>query len=346
MQSNNPPNRSRSALVIGFPGTEFTEQQLAFIREHRPFGLMITRENIVTKKQLANVIQTFKEAVGEELAMVTTDQEGGRIQYLQGEEWQCYPIYGDFKELADKDLDLARLAAYETSLAMATEMAELGFNANCGPVLDLVVSGADAVMSNRCFHPDPKIAAELAKVYVQGHMDAGVMPMLKHIPGHGRATEDSHKTRPVIDAPLSELDKTDFYPFTQLNNAPMAMVAHLVISEVDDKPASISAKTVESLIRKRIGFTGSLISDCVYMESLRGPLEERCKQVQDAGVDLVLSCHGDVEDWIKWESNLRPLSQESLARLERSMLTTAEEKVGNDVDISRLMKNVNLALES
>ncbi|OIQ24767.1 beta-N-acetylhexosaminidase [uncultured Vibrio sp.] len=334
MQSNAQNRYARSPLVIGFPGSEFTHQQLEFIREFRPFGLMITRDNIVSKPQLADLIKTFKQAVGEELVMVTTDQEGGRIQYLEGNEWQTYPIYGDFSQLAERDLELAKEAAYKTSHAMATEMSQPGFNANCGPVLDLLVGGADAVMSNRCFHSDPKIAAELASVYVQGHLDAGVMPMLKHIPGHGRATEDSHKTTPCIDTPLDELDRTDFFPFSQLKSAPMAMVAHVVFSNVDDKPASISAKTVDELIRKRIGFEGCLISDCVYMESLTGPLAQRCQQVQDAGVDLVLACHGDVEEWQKWQENLRPLSDESLVRLERAMLNTAHANLEKTINIA------------
>ncbi|PMJ90885.1 beta-N-acetylhexosaminidase [Vibrio sp. 10N.261.55.A7] len=344
MQSNTQARLSRSPLVIGFPGSEFTQQQLQFIHEFRPFGLMITRDNIVSKSQLSDLIKDFKQAVGEEFVMVTTDQEGGRIQYLEGSEWQTYPIYGDFSQLAERDIELAKKAAYKTSHTMATEMAQLGFNANCGPVLDLLVGGADAVMSNRCFHSDPKIAAELASVYVQGHMDAGVMPMLKHIPGHGRATEDSHKTTPSIDTPLDELDRTDFFPFSQLKSAPMAMVAHVVFSNVDDKPASISAKTVDELIRNRIGFEGCLISDCVYMESLSGPLELRCQQVQEAGVDLVLACHGDVEEWYKWQENLRPLSSESLIRLERAMINTAKANLEKTINLADEMTQIEAIL--
>ncbi|MGF1696399.1 beta-N-acetylhexosaminidase [Vibrio lamellibrachiae] len=335
---------SRSPLVIGFPGTEFTSEQLAFFGEYKPFGLMITRDNIVSKAQLKNVIAQFKQAVDEELVMVTTDQEGGRIQYLQGEEWQTYPIYGDFKALADKDLEQAKKSAYETSISMATEMAELGFNANCGPVLDLLMDEADAVMSNRCFHTNPKYTAELAKSYVQGHMDAGVMPMLKHIPGHGRATEDSHKTRPCIDTKLTELDDTDFHPFSELHNAPMAMVAHVVFSQVDNLPASISKKTVNELIKQRIGFEGSLISDCVYMESLEGPLEDRCQAVQQAGVDLVLACHGDVNDWTVWQTKLSPLSEESLQRLDNSLNITARSRIDQTINVAELVARVEKVL--
>ncbi len=307
-----------SPLVIGFQGTQFTTQQLDFFKQVNPYGLMIGRQNLVNKSQLSELIQAFRETVGRSDALVTTDQEGGRIQYLEGPEWQSYPIYGDFAALAKSNMEQAKQAVRLTSRAMASEMAAVGFNANCGPVLDLSVQGSDEVMSNRNFSSNPDVVSQLGDEVIKGHMESGLLPMIKHMPGHGRATEDSHKTRPVVECSLEELDNTDFLPFKNLSHSPIAMVAHVVYSAIDSLPATVSPTLVKEIIRGRLDYQNVLISDCIYMESLSGPLDQRCKQVQDAGVDLVLSCHGEVDDWWKWHAALKPLSTESLARLENA----------------------------
>lgn len=311
-----------SPLVIGFQGTEFSAEELQFFKDVNPYGLMVMRRNVLGRAQIKRLNEQFREAVGREDALITTDQEGGRIQHLEGPDWPVFPIYADFHRLIEKDFDLAKHTLHMASRALASDMADAGFNANCSPVLDLSFAGASAVISDRSFGEDAEIVAQMGAEIIAAFMQSGIMPMMKHIPGHGRAMEDSHKSRPIVSVSLETLDATDFLPFKRLNDCPWAMVSHVVYNECDDLPATISKPVVDEIIRGRIGFDGVLISDCVYMESLTGSIAERCTQVQNAGVDLVLSCHGNVQDWYEWDERLQPLAAASLNRL-----STAQAKL-------------------
>ena len=329
-----------SPLVVGFQGTEFTEDELQFFKDAKPYALMVMRRNVLGRDQIKRLNAQFREAVGREDAVVTTDQEGGRIQHLEGNDWPVFPIYGAFKKLIEKDLELAKHTMRRSSRALASDMLNAGFNANCSPVLDLGFKGSSAVISDRAFGEDADIVAQMGAEIINGFMEAGVIPMMKHIPGHGRALEDSHKTRPIVSATLEEMDDTDFLPFRKLNHCPWAMVSHVVYDACDALPATISKPVIDEIIRKRIGFDGVLISDCVYMESLDGPIATRCKQVQDAGIDLVLSCHGGAKDWYEWQENLSDLSGESLLRLSASEGKMAAFKKHIDPDPFATMADV------
>ncbi|MCJ8323175.1 MAG: beta-N-acetylhexosaminidase [Rhizobiales bacterium] len=307
-----------SPLMIGFQGTEFSQDELQFFKDVNPYGLMVMRRNVLGRNQIKRLNDQFRDAVGRDDAVITTDQEGGRIQHLEGPDWPTYPIYAAFKKLIDKDFELAKQVVRRSSRALASDMATAGFNANCGPVLDLSFAGASAVISDRSFGERADIAAHMGEQIIAGFMESGIIPMMKHIPGHGRAAEDSHVERPVVSESLAILDNSDFLPFKTLNQCPWAMVSHVVYAACDDLPASISKPVVDDIIRKRIGFDGVLISDCVYMQSLEGDIADRCQQVQNAGVDLVLSCHGGAKDWYEWDEKLQPLTDDSLARLSQA----------------------------
>jgi len=334
-----------SPLVIGFQGTEFTKDQLQAFKDINPYGLMVMRRNVLSREQIHKLNNQFREAVGRDDALITTDQEGGRIQHLEGPDWPVYPIYKQFSQLIKQDLELARETMRRASRALASDMANAGFNANCGPVLDLCFAGASDVISDRSFGEDPVIVAQMGAEIVAGFMESGVMPMMKHIPGHGRALEDSHETRPIVEHSLAQLDKTDFAPFAILKDCPFAMASHVVYSACDPLPATISKAVVDKIIRERIGFKGVLISDCVYMESLNGPIAERCQQVQNAGVDLVLSCHGEASEWLEWHKGLQSLSADSLTKLEYAKAQLLAIQKNIDPDPAATMQEVWKILE-
>ena len=329
-----------SPLMIGFQGTEFTVAELDFFKHANPYGLMVMRRNVLGRAQIKRLNEQFREAVGRDDAVITTDQEGGRIQHLEGPDWPVFPIYAEFHKLIEQDLELAKSTIRKSSRALASDMVNAGFNANCSPVLDLSFRGASAVISDRSFGENADIVAQMGEQIIAGFMESGILPMMKHIPGHGRAMEDSHVSRPIVKASLEEMDVSDFLPFKQLNDCPWAMVSHVVYAACDALPATVSKPVVDELIRKRIGFDGVLISDCVYMESLDGDIAERCQQVQNAGVDLVLSCHGGAKDWQQWHEKLTPLSETSLNRLKAADAKMAAVKLNVDPDPFATMDEV------
>jgi len=329
-----------SPLVLGFQGTEFSPAQLQAFKEINPYALMVMRRNVSSRAQITRLNAQFREAVGREDAVITTDQEGGRIQHLEGPDWPVYPIYAQFNALIKKDFSLAKATMRRASRALASDMANAGFNANCGPVLDLAFSGASEVISDRSFGEDAEVVAQMGEQIIAGFMESGVIPMMKHIPGHGRAMEDSHKTRPIVNTALAQLDKSDFAPFQKLKHCPWAMVSHVVYSACDSLPATISQPLICDVIRNRIGYAGVLICDCVYMQSLQGPIEDRCQQVQQAGVDLVLSCHGEADEWYQWNDKLQPLDAVSLQRLSFAEQQMSETKLNLDSNPAATMRDV------
>jgi beta-N-acetylhexosaminidase len=238
--------------------------------------------------------------------------------------WPLFRSFGQFAELARHDLELGRKALRLSSQAMGAMMSELGLSSGCSPVLDLVFETTSAVIGARSFGSDPDFIAALGREVVDGLLETGNMPVMKHIPGHGRATLDSHKERPVVDASRETLVATDFKPFVALKDTPWAMVAHVVYSAYDaELPASISP-IMHDVIRKDMGYDGVLISDCIFMESLSGTLPERVRQVLDAGFDIALHSHGDVKESEAAANAARPLTETAQKRI-----ATANARLGN-----------------
>jgi len=313
------------ALVLGIQRPTLSADELAFFREANPYGLFLGRRNMKDPAQLRALCTAFREAVGRPDAPVLTDQEGGRVSHLDSGAWPMFRSFRSFGRLAEKDLDAARRAVRLSSIAMGRMMREVGLNSACSPVLDLLLPGADAVIGERSFGGDPAVVTALGREVVEGFLEVGLMPVMKHIPGHGRATEDSHKTRPVVTADAATLDATDFLPFARLRDTPWAMVSHVVYSAFDpDRPASISPVVIDEVIRRRLGFDGVLISDCVFMNSLRGEVHDRVAQVLDGGCDIALHCHGELPEMQRAVARARPLSDIAVARLD-----AAERRLGS-----------------
>ena len=304
------------ALFVGMPNPTLSNDEFALFRETNPLGLFVGRRNLKTPGDVKVLIERFREAVGREDAPVFTDQEGGRVQHLDAGPWPLFRSFGAFAELAQRDLELAKRALRLSSQAMGAMMTELGLTSGCSPVLDLVFPTTSAVIGARSFGADPDIIPALGREVVDGLLETGNMPVMKHIPGHGRATLDSHKERPVVDASRETLEATDFKPFVALKDTPWAMVAHVVYTAYDKElPASISP-VMHDVIRKDMGYEGVLISDCIFMESLQGTMPERVKQVLDAGFDIALHSHGDIPESEAAAKAARPLTAAALARIE------------------------------
>lgn len=313
---SSPAASTPLALIVGVPGPEFSPAELAFFRDANPYGLFLARRNMRTPDQTRALAQAFRAAVGRADAPVLTDQEGGRVSHLDSGAWPRFRPFADFARLAARDLDRARQALSASSRAMGRMMVDCGLTSGCSPVLDLAVAGADPVIGPRSLGGDPEQVAILGRVVVDGFLAAGLLPIMKHIPGHGRATEDSHKTRPVVTASVEELLATDARPFMALRDTPWAMVAHVVYRAIDpERPASVSPQVIEGFIRGAMAYDGVLVSDCVFMNALTGTLGQRVADVLAAGCDLALHTHGALAETEAAAAHARPLSDASMRRL-------------------------------
>jgi beta-N-acetylhexosaminidase len=285
------------AFIVGTSGPELTSEERTFLSEARPCGLILFSRNCVTPDQLSRLVADFRDAVGEAGVFALIDQEGGRVQRLRRPHWREAPPARAFGKLYEEDpergLEAARLVARLT----AQELSQVSINVNCAPVLDLPAPGAHGIIGDRAFHTDPHCVAELGRAAAEGYLEGGVLPVVKHIPGHGRAMADSHLSLPRIDAPASELEQSDYQPFSALNDMPLAMTAHVLIPELDpERPASVSPVIMDQVIREMIGFEGLVMCDDLSMGALEGSIAERAEAVISAGCDVVLHCNGILEE--------------------------------------------------
>ncbi|MEC4590534.1 MULTISPECIES: glycoside hydrolase family 3 N-terminal domain-containing protein [Nitrospirillum] len=313
------------AVVFGVPGLEMTADQKAFFRDADPLGLILFKRNCGTPDQLRRLCDDFRDAVGRADAPILIDHEGGQHQRMDPPVWPAFPPPARIGALYRRDRAAGLAAAHLDGAAIGSLLRQHGISVDCAPLADVPVPGSHEVIGDRAFSDKPGEVAELAGAFMAGMIAAGVTPIIKHIPGHGRAMVDSHERLPVVDTDLDTLADSDFLPFRRLAQGaiqgpgPWAMVAHIVFSAVDTaRPASISPLVVEQVIRGRIGFGGVLISDCIYMEALAGTLAQRCAAVLASGIDICLSSHGDVDEWRPIAAAARPLTPDSLARLTRT----------------------------
>ncbi|ODT65747.1 MAG: beta-N-acetylhexosaminidase [Pelagibacterium sp. SCN 63-23] len=320
------------ALFVGMPGLELSASEIAFFREANPFGLFLFKRNLDNPEQIKRLVHQFKDAVGRDDAPVYIDQEGGRVQRLDNGKWPLYRPLGTFGALARKDMELGKKALRLSTLAMGTMMAELGIGSGTTPVVDLARTDTHDVIGQRAFGDDPELVTALGRVVVDAMLEVGSMPIIKHIPGYGRVQVDPHFDCPIVDASLEDMEGTDFRPFVALRDAPWAMVAHLIFTQIDpDRPASVSP-AVCSMIREKLGYDGVLTTDCLTMEALKGTWPERVRAALDAGYDIALHSQGDLAASEAAAKAANPLNAESLARIAR-----AEARLGTKrVDVQAL----------
>jgi beta-N-acetylhexosaminidase len=281
------------AFISGCAGLELTPQEKSFFRDAQPWGLILFKRNIESPDQLRQLTSSFRELVGRRNAPILIDQEGGRVQRLGPPHWRKYPPARRYGELFEKSpLDALR-AARLTARLMAEDLLDLGINVDCIPVLDVPGEGSHEVIGNRAYAASPQAVTILARAAMEGLMAGGVLPVIKHVPGHGRASVDSHHSLPVVSASREELESSDFTTFAAFADAPMAMTAHVVYAAYDpENPATLSAKIIR-LIRNKLGFGGLLMSDDLSMKALAGTMEDRVARASAAGCDMMLHCNGE-----------------------------------------------------
>jgi beta-N-acetylhexosaminidase len=303
------------AFITGVSGPELTASEREFLRAERPWGFILFKRNVDSPVQVTRLVAELRETVGEPDAPVLIDQEGGRVQRLGPPHWPAYPPGAVFGSLYDRDPVLGLKAARLSNRLIAADLAELGITVDCLPLADVPVAGADAVIGNRAYGTEPAKVAAIARAVTDGLEQGGVLPVLKHIPGHGRATADSHFRLPTVDTPRGELERTDFAAFIPLADLPMAMTAHVVFCTLDPaQPATTSATIIQQVIRGGIGFQGLLMSDDVSMNALAGSIAERTRAIVGAGCDMVLHCNGKLDEMREVASHVPELSGKALER--------------------------------
>jgi beta-N-acetylhexosaminidase len=302
---------SSRAFITGVSGPELTAAEREFITAERPWGFILFKRNIETPAQVILLVRELRAAIGNPDAPVLIDQEGGRVQRLGPPNWPVYPPGAAFGVLYDID----RAAG-----VMAADLVELGVTVDCLPLADVPVAGADAVIGDRAYGTEPDKVAAIARAVTEGLEQGGILPVLKHIPGHGRATADTHFRLPKVDTPKAELERTDFAAFQPLAELPMAMTAHVVFSALDPaQPATTSATIIRQVIRGVIGFQGLLMSDDVSMNALAGSIAERTRAIVAAGCDMVLHCNGKLDEMREVARETPELSGRALERARRAL---------------------------
>jgi len=308
------------AFITGVSGLGLTAAERDFIRAERPWGFILFKRNIDTPDQVARLVGELRFVLGEADAPVLIDQEGGRVQRLGPPHWPAYPPGAVFGSLYDRDPALGLKAARLSNRLIAADLAELGITVDCLPLADVPVAGADNVIGNRAYGTEPGKVADIARAVTDGLEQGGVLPVLKHIPGHGRAMADSHFRLPTVDTPRSELERTDFAAFVPLADLPMAMTAHVVFSALDPaQPATTSATIIQQVIRGGIGFQGLLMSDDVSMNALAGSIAERTRAIVEAGCDMVLHCNGKLDEMREVASQTPELSGKASQRAVKAL---------------------------
>ncbi len=292
------------ATIFGLSGPRLSSGERAFFRDANPWGFILFARNIETPDQLRALCADLRDCVGRD-ALIFIDQEGGRVRRLRPPHWPEYPAAQVLAQLYALDRNKGLRACFLHHRLMADDLRALGISADCAPVLDSPVDGADPIISDRAFGADTGAITAMAHAAMAGLMVGGVAPVIKHIPGHGRATVDSHKALPRISAKRMQLKTSDFAPFKALNEAPMAMTAHAIFDCVDKRnPVTTSRKALTALIREDIGFDGLLMSDDLDMKALHvgamaGKLTELTRKSLAAGCDIALQCSGNLPDMVK-----------------------------------------------
>jgi len=319
------------AFIIGVGGLALSSEERAFLADAKPFGFILFKRNVSTKDQVRELVAALREAVGCR-APVLIDQEGGRVQRLGAPNWPKYPPGAAYGALYDQDTESGIAAARLGARLIANDLIELGIDVDCLPLADVPVASADPIIGDRAYGTRADKVAAIAAAVADGLRDGGVLPVLKHLPGHGRATADSHAKLPVVTAERSLLEETDFAAFRPLARLPLGMTAHVVFASIDPvAPATTSATMISDVIRSWIGFDGLLMSDDVSMGALSGSLAERTRASLAAGCDVVLHCNGRMKEMRAVASEAPPLSGDAARRADAAL---AARRAPRPIDVA------------
>jgi beta-N-acetylhexosaminidase len=310
----------RTRAIYGCAGTMLGTDEGDFFRQAQPWGFILFARNIRDRDQIRDLVAALRDTVGDARAPVLIDQEGGRVARLKPPGWKSRLAAQRFGDVYAAGHEAALEAVYLNARLIAHDLTEAGINVDCLPLLDVPVEGADDVIGDRAFARDPAAIIDLGRAQIEGLLEGGVLPVMKHIPGHGRATADSHLALPRVPTDAEELSATDFVTFRSLNTCPLAMTAHVVYEAIDpQRPATTSPKVIRDVIRGEIGFDGLLISDDLSMNALDGPLSVRTKAALFAGCDVVLHCNGNLDEMRDVASEVKELDGPSARRADAAL---------------------------
>jgi beta-N-acetylhexosaminidase len=319
------------AFITGVAGPALTAEERQFLKEAEPWGLIVFKRNVVDPSSLRRLVDDFRGIVGRR-APVLVDQEGGRVQRLGPPHWPSYPPGAAYGALYDRDREAGLAAARLGATLIAADLNAAGIDVDCAPIADVPVTGADPIIGDRAYGTTPEKVAAIAAAFAAGLLEGGVLPVLKHLPGHGRATADSHAKLPVVGTDRESLEATDFAAFRPLAGLPLGMTAHVVFSAIDPvAPATTSATIVRQVIRDSIGFSGLLMSDDVSMGALSGSLGERAKAALVAGCDIILHCNGTMTEMRAVAAAVPELAGDAARRAAAAL---AQRKPAAAVDIA------------
>ena len=305
-------------IIFGCAGLDLKPEERDFFHAAKPTGFILFSRNCQTPKQVKHLTGELRSSVHPALPLILIDQEGGQVARLGPPHWPEFPAAESYGALYQKDKAAAEEKTYLDARLIADELAQLGINVNCMPVLDVPTPDADPIIGSRAYSAQPEIVAALGRSAALGMRAGGVLPVVKHIPGHGRARADSHLSCPIIDAPLEALAR-DFAPFRALSGELLAMTAHLIYTALDpDNPATLSRRIINDIVRGEIGFDGLLLSDDLSMGALSGSLSGRAVAALAAGCDIVLHCSGDLDEMRTIAAALPPAREDTQHRLKRT----------------------------
>ena len=335
---------SISAAILGCAGTTLTAEEVAFFRSEKPWGFILFKRNIADPNQVRALTAALRETVGRADAPILIDQEGGRVARLGAPHWKTYPPGRAYGALVANDPLVAREITRLGARLIAHDLLSLGINVDCVPVLDVPDPQGHEIIGDRAYGDTPEQVATLGRAAAEGLLAGGVLPIIKHIPGHGRAMADSHLELPVVKAKLAELEARDFAPFRVLSDMPMAMTAHVVYTAIDrGRPATTSRKAIKKIIRESLGFDGLLMSDDLSMKALSGDFRQRAKDSLSAGCDVVMHCNGDMAEMKAVMSGVGKLSREARRRVQAVMGRLV--KVPEPLDVEQARARFDAAFE-
>lgn len=333
------------AVIFGLEGPELTRKEAAFFACSNPFGFILFARNVDNPAQMRKLTAELRAAVGRQDVPILIDQEGGRVQRLRPPHWREAPAQAAFGSLYEHAPEQAIEALALNARLMAAELHDIGVNVNCTPCLDLKLPATSSVIGDRAFSADPALVARLGRVVADTLLEQGIMPVIKHLPGHGRALVDSHFELPVIRQGVDELAVSDFAPFADLADVPWGMTAHIVFSDLDAAhPVTQSRYMIDEVIRGRLNFAGLLLSDDINMQALSGDVEERASRSLAAGCDVALHCSGELEEMIAVDGSIERLSEEAILRIERGQVRLGPVNRSMDIEemkhrLDQLMQN-------
>ena len=304
-------------IIFGVKSYKLKKKEKNFFQESNPLGFILFERNCKNYKQTKLLIKDLKKTTSHKYTMIMIDQEGGRVARLKNPNWKSYPSAEYFGIKAKKNLSVAKKLIFKNSIEIAKDLKKLGINMNCAPVLDVKYDFTNNVIGDRSFSSNPRIVSELGKSFCNGLKKIGIIPIVKHIPGHGPSSKDSHKTTPKVDLDLISLNKKDFLPFKKLNKEPAAMIAHIVYNKIDKEIACCSKEIIKKIIRKKIGFKGLLISDDINMKALKGTIKNKVKAILKSGCEIILHCNANIKEMMQIYSSIPLIKNETLKKVSK-----------------------------